>query len=136
MTVFMKKIYQFKSAFTAIPLLAMAMLLSGMAGVNANDLLLAGEGEYRTRALIRSMQKVEYRSEILAPVAEIGFLLGERFSKDDPLVVFDCSRTRLCLRPACFNGGEGSKCRGGFVLRQTGLDWPSGFSWRAHHAFG
>ena len=44
------------------------------------------------RTLISAVQRIEYRTEIIAPVKQSNFLLGQRFQKDDPLIEMDCSR--------------------------------------------
>ncbi len=44
------------------------------------------------RILVRSAAKIEIRTEIYAPVAEIFFWEGEKFSQGEVLIKFDCSR--------------------------------------------
>ncbi len=47
---------------------------------------------FEARTLITSAQRVEYRTDILAPVKNAAFLLGERFKKGDHLIEMDCAR--------------------------------------------
>ncbi len=64
--------------------------------------------QLQTRALIRASQRIEYRSEIVAPVAKADFLVGQRFVKGDALIVFDCSRYEAELEAAQANANAAS----------------------------
>lgn len=49
---------------------------------------------YEARGFVRSSLKIEYRTDLNAPISKVPILEGMSFSKDDLLVEFDC-RTHL-----------------------------------------
>lgn len=51
-----------------------------------------------TRGLVRSASRIEYRSDLVAPVARTPFLEGMAFKKGDLLLDFDCKRQRAELK--------------------------------------
>lgn len=57
-------------------------------------------GALESRALIRSAKRIEYRTDIEAPVAEAAYLLGQSFAKGDPLIVMDCAGHQAQLKAA------------------------------------
>ena len=57
-------------------------------------------GQFESRGLVRSRMRVEYRSELVAPVLETPFLAGEACSAGDVLLAIDCSRQRAEMAAA------------------------------------
>lgn len=58
---------------------------------------------FTARVMVRSSQRVEYRSQIVAPVESMDFLVGDSFNEGDPLIKFDCSSYLAELRAAKAN---------------------------------
>lgn len=54
----------------------------------------AGPPELGWRGIVRALHQPTLTSELVAPIARIGFREGERFAKGDVLIEFDCRRHR------------------------------------------
>lgn len=64
--------------------------LSDVAGAQENGATSSAQVE--ARGLVRSPQRIAYRSEIMAPVKSASFLTGQSFKEGDVLIEMDCSR--------------------------------------------
>ncbi len=79
----------------AIHGLALAMWLGGgwLPGL-AQTQPASDAGSMEVRGLVRSRMRVEYRSELVAPVSQTPLSAGDTFQPGDLLVAFDCTRQK------------------------------------------
>ena len=66
----------------------------------SDDLQITKGHGLEARTLIRASSRIEYRTEINAPVSSTNFLAGDTFNEGDLLIAFDCSRYEAERRAA------------------------------------
>jgi len=102
--------------------LVTALGLAGGTMASAGDG--ADEGTRNARALVKSIERIEWRSDLGVPVASLPKREGERFSKGDTLVAFDCSRL------------DAERKASAAASRAAGLDYSNKRKLLAHAAIG
>lgn len=90
-----------RAAGLIIALVLLALVSPAQSAAQSNTETSLGPSQlFEARGLLRSAAKIEYRTDLRAPVAQTPLREGQSFSKGDLLIAFDCKRYVAELKAA------------------------------------